>query len=252
MVEKISGLSPISLSVIVKNKEGKIIKGVPVSFTAEPNSGSVNPVSRNTDSFGVANTTWTLNPQLDTAEHVVAKVIYNNLDLFVTFHAAVVPDSLYKFIGTITMDSTNMPAPFINYSDTTNRPDPFTIPSDSLALTNGVHYPFELDSIRFPNFQPGEHGEGGSAFMTINQYVYPTVQVSYEVDGLIIFEVTATKTYTLPEPFTVTMYWQLRGSGNSSGISGMANLLETVSSPTRGTFTNGRTGKFETTGQLLH
>ncbi|MEO6962699.1 MAG: Ig-like domain-containing protein [Puia sp.] len=250
-VEKISRLSPISLSVIIKNKEGKPLNGVPVSFTASQNGGSVSAASQNTDPFGVAQTTWTLSAQPDSAEHVVAKVIYNNIDLSVTFYAAVVQDSLYNFTGTLTMDSTNEPALVIGYYDTTNRPDPFTIASDSMALTNSIPYPIELDSIRFPNFQQGEHGENGSSVMTINQFVYPPVQVSYEVGGLIIMEVTTTKTYTVPEPYTVTMYWQLRGSDTGGRISGIAYLLETVSSPTKGSFTNGRTGQFVTTGRLL-
>lgn len=251
MVEKIYNLSPLSLSVTVKNKDGKIIKGVPVSFTAAKNSGSVSPASQNTDNNGVAYTTWTLNPLPDTIQQVVAKVMYNNVDLSVTFHATVSQDSVYTFKGSIAMDSINVPAPFLPpYPDTTNGPDPFTIASDSLALSNGINYSFELDSIKFPNFQPGEHGENGSAIMTINHYVYPPVQVAYEVGGLIIIEVTTTKTYSSPEPFTVTMYWQFRGRGNSSALNGQAYLQETVSSPTKGTFTNARTGIFTTTGQL--
>jgi hypothetical protein len=74
------------------------------------------------------------------------------------------------------------------------------------------------------------------------------VKVSYEVDGLDIIEVTETKTFTSPEAFTVTMQWQIRAAGGPAGLSGAAYLTETVSSPTRGTFSNSRTGTFMTTG----
>jgi hypothetical protein len=250
MVEDSSQLTPISITVIVKNKEGQGIKGVPVSFTAAVNSGSVNPASQKTDNYGLASATWTLNPQPDTAEGVVAKVIYNNIDLSVQFHASVIHNPFYNFSGTLIMDSTNKPT-FLPFGDSTNSPDPFTIPSDPFALSNGVPYPFELDSIRFPHFQLGEHGEGGICNMTINHISYP-VHVSYEVDGLILMETTGTLSYSSPETFTVTMQWELRGGGGPAGISGAAYLLETVSSPTRGTFTNSRTGTFTTTLRSSH
>ncbi len=86
------------------------------------------------------------------------------------------------------MDSTNKPCILLTFGDSTNRPDPFTIPSDPLALSNGVAYPFELDNIRFPHFQLGEHGEGGNCIMTINHVLYTGIHVSYEVGGLDIME----------------------------------------------------------------
>ena len=250
MVEDSSGLTPIFISVIVKNKEGQGIKGLAVSFTAAPNSGSVSAPLQKTDSSGKASATWTLNP-LDTAEEVVAKVIYNNVDLSVQFHASVVANPYYNFTGTLIMDSTLNRPNLISFLDSSNKPDPFTIPSDPFALSNEVAYPFELDNIRFPHFQPGEHGESGNCSMTINHISYG-VKVNYEVGGLIIMDATATASYTSPEAFTVTMEWELRGSGGPSGISGAAYLVETVSSPTRGTFSNSRTGSFTTTGQGPH
>ena len=255
MVEDSSRLTPISISVIVKNKEGQNIKGVAVSFTAAPNSGSVSAALQKTDSSGKASAIWTLSPGPDTAEEVVAKVIFNNIDLSVRFHASVVQNPYYNFSGTLTMDSTIglrslLPSPS---NDSTNRPDPFTIPSDSMALSNGVAYPFEMDSMRFPHLQLGEHGECGyHSNMTINHFLYTPMAVCYEVGGLIIMEVTETHSYTSPETYTVTMQWQLRGTGWPVGFSGQAYLLETVSSPTRGTFTNSRTGTFTTTGQISH
>ena len=253
MVEDSSRLTPISISVIVKNKEGQGIKGVAVSFTAAPNSGSVSAPLQKTDSSGKASATWTLNPQPGTTEEVVAKVIYSNIDLSVQFHASVVQNPYYNFSGTLTMDSTiGFGSLLPSFIDSTNRPDPFTIPSDPMALSNGVAYPFELDSIRFPNLQPGEHGRGGYSIMTINHHVYPNILVFYEVGGFMIMDVTETDSYTSPEVYTVTMQWELRGSGWPVGISGRAYLLETVSSPTRGTFTNSRTGTFTTTGQISH
>jgi Bacterial Ig-like domain (group 1) len=253
MVENISGLDPISLSVVVKNKAGQSIKGVSISFTATQNSGSVSPASQFTDSAGMASANWTLNPQPDTAEEVVAKVIYNNIDLFVRFHASVIQNPYYNFTGTLIMSSTiDLVPSFLPFFDSSNRPDPFTIPSDLMALSNDIAYPFELDSIRFPIFQPGEHGENGFSIMTINNYVYPEISVSYEVDGLIIMEVTSTITATVPESFTATMQWQFRWSKGVGQVGGMAYLIETVSSPTRGTFTNGRSGSFSMTGQVLH
>jgi hypothetical protein len=251
MIEDIAALTPISISVIVKNKDGQSIGGVAVSFTVAPNSGSVSAALQKTDSSGKASATWTLNPVPDTAEQVVAKVIYNNIDLSVQFHASVLQDPYYSFSGTLIMDSTNKPT-FLAHGDSTNGPDPFTIPGDPLALSNGIAYPFELDSISFPDLQPGEHGRGGNCIMTINHFLYPTVRVNYEVGGLIIMEVTETLSYTSPEAFTVTMQWQLRGSGGAAGISGAAYLNETISSPTRGTFFNSRTGTFVTTGQISH
>ena len=251
MVEDSSGLTPIFISVIVKNKEGQGIKGLAVSFTASPNGGSVSPALQNTDSAGKATASWTLNPQPDTAEQVLAKVMYNNTNLSVQFHASVVQNPYYNFSGTLVMDSMNEPS-FLTFGDSTNRPDPFTIPSDPMALSNGIGYPFELDNIRFPHFQPGEHGEGGNCNMTINHFLYSAVSVNYEVGGLDIVEVTETDSYTYPEAYTVTMQWQLRGNGGAAGIGGKAYLVETVSSPTRGTFTNSRTGSFGTTGQISH
>ena len=251
MVEDSSGLTPISISVIVKNKEGQGIKGLAVSFTAAPNSGSVSAPLQKTDNSGKASATWTLNP-LDSAEEVVAKVIYNNIDLSVQFHASVVANPYYNFSGTLIMDSTMGFTSFLNFFDSTNRPDPFTIPSDSLALSNGVAYPFELDSMRFPHLQPGEHGRSGYSIMTLNHHVYPNILVNYEVGGLMIMDVTEMVSYTSPEAYTVTMQWEIRGTGWPVGISGQAYLLETVSSPTRGTFTNNRTGTFTTTGQISH
>ena len=235
--EKLSSPSPVSLSVVVKNKSGNFIKGVPVVFSAGPNSGSLNHDTIHTDAQGMANALWTLSPQADTAQQVTAKVVYKNTSLSVHFQALLFHDTLYNYTGTLTMDSTNMPgAAFIGFTgDSTNAPDPFTITSDSMALSNGVPYPIELDGLINPTFQLGEHGVGGSAIMTINHYLYPRVQVSYEVSGLTIMEVTNTVSFTGSDPCTVTMYWQIRN--------GNAYLLETVSSPTKGTFTNGRTGK---------
>jgi hypothetical protein len=238
--EKLSSPAPVSLAVVIKNKEGNFIKGVPVVFSAGLHSGSLNHDTTITDAQGTAYAVWTLNPQTDTSQQVIAKVVYKNTSLSVIFQALLTHDTLYNYTGTFTMDSTNMPGGgFIGFTDTTNAPDPFTIVSDSMALSNGIPYPMLLDGMMIPTFQPGEHGVGGSAMMTINQFLYPQIQVSYEVGGLNIIEVTSTRTFTTPEPCTVTMYWQLRGSGNFYN----AYLLETVSSPARGTFTNGRTGK---------
>jgi hypothetical protein len=241
IIEKISSPSPVSLTVAIKNKEGNFIKGVPVVFSAGLNSGSLNHDTTNTDMWGTANAVWTLNPQADTSQQVIAKVVYKNTNLSVSFHAMLTHDTLYNYIGTLTMDSTGGPAYFFpGFNDTTNAPDPFTISSDSMALSNGIPYPFELDGLIIPTiFQPGEHGIGGTAMMTINQFLYPKIYVNYEVSGLTIIDITNTKTFTNPEPCTVTMQWDIRGEGSPSE----AYLLETVSSPTKGTFTNGHTGK---------
>ncbi len=206
---KLSSPAPVSLAVVIKNKAGNFIKGVPVVFSSGPHNGSLNHDTTNTDAQGAAYAIWTLDPQSDTDQLVIAKVVYKNTSLSVTFHALLTHDTLYNYTGTLTMDSTNMPGgAFIGFTDTTNAPDPFTIASDSMALSNGIPYPFELDGMIMPRFQLGEHGIGGSAMMTINQFLYPPLQVSYEVDGLTILEVTATRTFTNPEPCTVTMYWQ--------------------------------------------
>ena len=250
--EKLSSPSPVSLTVVIKNKEGIFIKGIPVIFSAGPQSGSLNHDTTNTDAQGAAYAVWTLNPQSDSNQQVIAKVVYKNTSLSVSFHALLTHDTLYNYIGTLTMDSTNMPGGgFIGYTgDSTNAPDPFMIVSDSMALSNGIPYPFELDGMIIPSFQLGEHGISGPAMMTINQFLYPQTQVNYEVGGLIIVDVTNTRTFTNPEPCTVTMNWELRGSGSSY----IAYLLETVSSPTRGTFTNGRTGKIviTSTQKIVH
>ena len=240
--ENLSSPGPFSLAVVIKNKAGNFIKGVPVVFSAGLHNGSLNHDTTNTDAQGAAYAVWTPDPQTDTIQQVIAKVVYKNTSLSVSFHALLTHDTLYNYAGTLTMDSTNMPGGgFVGFTtDTTNAPDPFTIVSDSMALPNGIPFPFELDGMTMPTFQPGEHGVSGSATMTINQFLYPPIQVSYEVGGMKILEVTTTKTFTDPEPCTVTMYWQLRsGMGNSYN----AYLLETVSSPAKGTFTNGRTGK---------
>jgi hypothetical protein len=235
--EKLSSPAPVTLAVVIKNKAGNFIKGVPVVFSAALHNGSLNHDTANTDAQGTASAVWTPDSQTDTTQQVIAKVIYQNTTLSVSFHALLTHDTLYNYTGILTMDSTNMPGgAFIGFTDTTNAPDPFTIVSDSMALSNGIPYSFELDGMIIPTFQLGEHGVGGSAIMTINHFLYPQLQVSYEVGGLTIMEVTATRTFTSPEPCTVTMYWQLRA--------GFAYLLETVSSPTKGTFTNGRTGKY--------
>ncbi len=251
IIENVSALAPITVSVIVKNKEGKSIKGVTISFLPASNSGSVSSASQMTDSSGTASTTWTLNPQPDSNEVVLAKVIFNNIDLSVRFHASVVANPYYNFLGTITMDSTTQPS-LLTFGDSTNKPDPFTIPSDPMALSNGIAYPFELDSMQFPDLQPGEHGRGGYSIMTINHFLYTYLLVNYEVSGFLIMDITETKSYTSPEAYTVTMQWEFRGGWETTGISGFAYLLETVSSPTRGTFTNSRTGTFTTTGQISH
>jgi len=246
--EKLSSQGPFSLAVVIKNKEGNFIKGIPVVFSTGLNSGSLNHDTTITDTLGAAYAIWTPNPQTDTSQQVIAKVVYKNTNLFVSFHAQLPQDTLYNYIGTLTMDSTNMPGGiFVGFTDTTNAPDPFTIISDSMALSNGLPYPFELDGMIIPTFQPGEHGIGGSAMMTINQFLYPQMQVNYEVGGLIILDVTTTKTFTDPVPCTVTMQWEIRGSGSSYE----AYLKETVSSPTKGTFTNGRTGKIVITSTQM-
>ncbi len=145
--EKLSSPSPIYLSVLIRNKEGSIIKGVPVAFSAGLHSGSLNHDTTNTDAQGMANAIWTLGPQADTSQQVIAKVVYKNTSLSVSFHALLTHDTLYNYIGTLTMDSTNMPGGgyYRFHTDTTNAPDPFTIVSDPLALSNGIPYPFELD-----------------------------------------------------------------------------------------------------------
>jgi hypothetical protein len=239
--EKLSSPGPVTLAVVIKNKAGNFIRGVPVVFSAGPQSGSLDHDTAITDAQGAASAVWTLNPLTDTSQQVIAKVIYKNTNLSVGFHALLTHDTLYNYMGTLTMDSTSMPpvGSFNGFADSTNAPDPFTIVSDSMALSNGIPYSIELDGIMKPIFQLGEHGVGGTAMMSINQFLYPPVQVSYEVDGMNIVDVITTRTFTNPESCTVTMNWELRGSGNSYG----AYLLETVSSPTKGTFTNGRTGK---------
>ena len=245
--EKLSSSRPVSLTVAIKNKEGNFIKGVPVVFSAGLNSGSLNHDTTNTDMYGMANAIWTLNPQAETNQQVIAKVIYKNTSLSVSFHAQLTHDTLYNYTGTLTMDSTNMPGSTLIgfFGDSTNAPDPFTISSDSLALSNGIPYPIELDGLMMPTtFQPGEHGIGGSAILKINHILYPRVEVNYEYSGYTIMEVSDTTTFTNPEPCTVMMYWQIRGGFD-------AYLLETVSSPTRGTFTNGRTGKIVITSTQM-
>jgi hypothetical protein len=119
-----------------------------------------------------------------------------------------------------------------------------------MALSNGIPYPIEFDGIVIPTLLPGEHGVPGSATMTINQILYPPLQVNYEVSRYNIIDVTAMRTFTNPEPCTVTMQWEIRGWGNSY----QAYLLETVSSPTKGSFTNGRTGKivFTSVQTIVH
>jgi hypothetical protein len=246
--ENLSSQIPVSLAVVIKNKEGNFIKGVPVVFSAGPQNGSLNHDTTLTDAQGAASAVWTLNPQTGTSQQVIANVIYKNTSLSVQFHALIVHDTLYNYSGTLTMDSTNMPGGiFVGFYGTTNTPDPFTIISDSMALSNGIPYPIELGGMIIPTFQPGEHGVGGSATMAINQILYPSLKVSYEVGGLNIMDVTTTRTFTNPESCTVTMNWELRGSGNSYS----AYLLETVSSPVKGTFTNGRTGKIVLTSTQM-
>jgi hypothetical protein len=247
-IENKSSLTPASLAVVIKNKEGNFIKGASVVFSPAPNSGSLDHDTVNTDDQGVARALWTLNPLADSGQTVIAKVNYKNTNLSVSFSGLIAHDTVYNYTGTITMDSTNMPGgAFIGFYDSTNAPDPFTISSDLMALMNGVPYPFELDGIINPILQPGEHGVGGSASMTINQIAYG-LKVSYEVGGFTIMETsTVPTTFTGPDPCTVTMYWQIRGgAGNYS-----AYLLETVSSPTKGTFTNGRTGKIVMTSTQM-
>jgi hypothetical protein len=242
--ENLSSQIPVSLAVVIKNKEGNFIKGVPVLFSAGPQNGSLNHDTAYTDTQGAANAIWTPGPQTDASQQVIAKVVYKNTSLSVNFHTLLAHDTVYNYIGTLIMDSTDMPGGgFVGAIGPTNTPDPFTIVSDQLALSNGIPYPFELDGMMMPIFQPGEHGVNGFATMTINQLQYPPIQVSYEVGGMNILEVTTTSSFTNPEPCTVTMHWQLRGSGNAY----FAYLLETVSSPTKGTFTNGRTGKIAIT-----
>ncbi len=244
--EQLSSQGPFSLAVVIKNKEGNFIKGVPVVFSAGMNSGSLNHDTAITDTLGMASAIWTPSPQTDTSQQVIAKLIYKNTNLFVSFHAQLPQDTLYNYTGTLTMDSTNMPGSTLIgfFGDSTNAPDPFTISSDSLALSNGIPYPIELDGLMMPTtFQPGEHGIGGSAILKINHILYPRVEVNYEYSGYTIMEVSDTTTFTNPEPCTVMMYWQIRG--------GDAYLLETVSSPTRGTFTNGRTGKIVITSTQM-
>ena len=215
--EKLSSAVPVALTVAIKNKAGNFIKGVPVVFSAGLNSGSLN------HRYHKHGCVWHGKCRLDTEpdrpetnQQVIAKVIYKNTSLSVSFHALLTHDTLYNYIGTLTMDSTNMPGGgFIGFTDTTNAPDPFTIVSDSMALSNGIPYPFELDGMMIPTLLPGEHGVGGSALMTINKFLYPQIHVNYEVSGFIIIEATNTETFTNPEPCTVTIYWQLRGGGNS-------------------------------------
>jgi hypothetical protein len=242
--ENLSSQIPVSLAVVIKNKEGNFIKGVSVAFSAGPQNGSLNHDTAYTDTQGAANAIWTPGPQTDASQQVIAKVVYKNTSLSVSFHTLLAHDTLYNYTGTLIMDSTNMPGGgFVGFIGNTNAPDPFTIVSDSMALSNGIPYPIELDGMMIPILQPGEHGRGGSAMMTINQFLYPEIQVNYEVGGFNILDVTTTRTFTNPEPCTVTMQWEIRGSGNAYS----AYLLETVSSPTKGTFTNGRTGKIAIT-----
>ncbi len=197
--EKLSSPSPIYLSVLIRNKEGSIIKGVPVAFSAGLHSGSLNHDTTNTDAQGMANAIWTLGPQADTSQQVIAKVVYKNTSLSVSFHALLTHDTLYNYIGTLTMDSTNMPADGIITTDSTNAPDPFTIVSDPLALSNGIPYPFELDGVMIPTLLPGEHGRGEFVRMTINQQSY-SARFNYEVGGHIIIEATTTGTFTNRNP----------------------------------------------------
>ncbi|HEX3768395.1 MAG TPA: hypothetical protein VHT72_08460, partial [Puia sp.] len=132
-LEKLSSPIPVSLSVVVKNKAGNFIKGVPVVFSAGLNSGSLNHDTIHTDTQGMVNAIWTLGPQADTAQRVTAKVVYKNTSLSVGFQALLTHDTTYNYTGTLTMDSTNMPGgAFVGFTgDSTNAPDPFTFASDS-------------------------------------------------------------------------------------------------------------------------
>ena len=237
--QKLSSITPVYLSVVVKNKEGNIIQGVPVLFSAALHNGSLDHDTIKTNVYGTAQATWTMSPIGDTTQQVIAKVIYNNTSLFVSFQGLLTHDTLYNYYGTITMDSTDMGGGrLVNWTGPTNAPDPFTIVSDSLALSNGVPYSFELDGLVKPNFQPGEHGRVESATIVINQYPFG-VQVNYQVSGFIQTEGTNGRSFANPEPCDVTMYWRIEDEGNSF----RAVLLESVTSPTKGSFTNGRTGQ---------
>lgn len=83
--------SPVQLIATVRDQNGAVLPGVPVTFAPRAGSGSVNPVTVVSDATGRATATWTLGTQIDATARM--RVVATAGALADTTDAPVAPDS---------------------------------------------------------------------------------------------------------------------------------------------------------------
>ena len=125
---------PGALAVEVKNKEGIILSGIPVSFSAGVDCGFASSISAVTNPAGYVEFYWTLGTSPDSIQTLKVEV-QNNSSVSVTFHAIPIDIKKYHFVGTLRITDTSVVI------------RSYLGPPDFPALTNNTDIPFTVDSL---------------------------------------------------------------------------------------------------------
>lgn len=126
---------PWDLAFVVKNKEGNILNGVPVSLSPAANCGFATSVTAVTNPAGYADFFWTLGMNPDSVQTLKVEV-QNDTSVSVTFHAIALDIKRYHFVGTLRIVDTAA-------NDTYD----YFGPPDFPALSENTDMPFIVDSL---------------------------------------------------------------------------------------------------------
>jgi hypothetical protein len=127
---------PGDLAVVVKNKEGILLNGIPVSFSAGVDCGFASLSAAVTNPAGYVEFSWSLGTSPDSIQTLKVQ-LQKDTNISVTFHAVAQDIKKYHFVGTLRI------------VDTTNVGPPYLGPPDFPALSNNTDMPFIIDS--FPH-----------------------------------------------------------------------------------------------------
>lgn len=207
---------PGGLAVVVKNREGILLNGIAISFSAGVNCGfatSYNPI---TNPVGYVGFYWNLGTSSDSIQTLKVEV-KNDTNISVTFHAITLDIKRYRFIGTLRIVDTSANDNGIGYLG----------PPDFPALSNNMDMPFIVDSLNNIISRLNSpmvvtingHALTGSAYGNIGN----------AQGGSLILGGTASENRTYPDATTGQIYsysesWQFTGSLVNNIYSGSFTL----------------------------
>jgi hypothetical protein len=128
---------PGALAVVVKNKEGILLNGIAVSFSAGVDYGFASSYVPITNPVGFVQFSWTLGMSSDSIQTLKAQV-QNNPNISVTFHARTLDIKRYHFVGTLRIVDTTENGTGFGYMEG---------PPDFPALYDNTDMPFIIDSM---------------------------------------------------------------------------------------------------------